>query len=385
MQKVKHVAAAAAALFVVSSFAVAQNAEMQHKDGTTTFTTRGGNNAVPAGVYQRYPADQICGAQTLKSFAMIVQDQVATTVENFVITVRSNDATGPATGSPDITATGILGSATFTGASFGTTATAVAAVVTITFAGAGMPLPTAAAGAVPGDDIYCGVDLPQTTGTNPAWPTDGCSTHANATSGTDLGEQFRTTAVGYTGVAGVMGCGWGVNYSTGVKALSAGNRSYSPAIKPGQDVLQPFADNAAVFVGGTTAGTNPNFGYAGIFPDVVRGDGFGLRLRSNAPVGSSVIFAFDFVSGPRTGLGVDGDLCLNFASPSLTIFPVTLTTVAPGALPQYGTSHTSELIIGPFSGLAGIAGAGNIFGQTGTIDATATGGVRLSTLARANF
>jgi len=384
MFKVKHNAALLVALLMSSGVAMAQNCEMQHKDGTTTFTTRGGNNAVACGIYQRYPADQICGAQALKSFNMILQDQIPATNENFVLAVRGNDAAGPATGSPDITATGVLGSATFTNVSFGTsTTTAAAAFITITFTAPGLPLAFAGSGAVPADDIYCGADLPQTTGTNPNWPTDGCSTHANATSGTDLGEQFRATAVGYTGVAGVAGMGWGINYSTSVKALSAGNRSYSPAIRPAQDVLQPFADNAAVFVGGTTAGLNPNFGYAGIFPDLVRGDGFGVRLRSNAPVGSAVIPVFDIATIAPQNFGVDGNLCVNAFGASAIILP-TLVTVAPGALPPLTPSHTSELIIGPFA-FPSLAGIGNLYGQMGTLDSTATGGVRLSTIARINL
>ena len=63
------------------------------------------------------------------------------------------------------------------------------------------------------------------------------------------------------------------------KALGTGNRAWFIAARFAQDVLQPFADNPTVFIGGTTAGLNPNFGYAGIFPDVVRGDSISWRAR----------------------------------------------------------------------------------------------------------
>ena len=58
---------------------------------------------------------------------------------------------------------------------------------------------------------------------------------------------------------------------------------------------------------------------------------------------------------------------------------------APGTLPAGGPPHASEVIVGPFGGLAGLSGFGNLFVQCGTVDPTATGGVRLSTVARVNF
>ena len=373
-------AAVLATIVITSSVCPAQNAEMQHRDGTFSGISRGGVNTAMAGLYQRYPADQTCGAATIHSFNVLLQDQNPTTAENFTLLIRRNNPTGPATGSPDTSAAGILGGSIFNAVNFGTGTAPVAAFVQVIFPNAGLPLP---GGAVPAGDIYVGAELPSTTGTNPAWPADGLAPFINATAGADLGEQFRSTFVGYSGTAGVMGLGWVANLTTNTVNVGTGNRSWVMGLRPAQDVLQPFAQNAAVFVGGTTSGLNPNFGYVGIAPDVVRGDAVGFRLRSNAPVGSAVILGYDAVSGAATNVGLNGLLCLNLATASL--FPAPLATTVAGTVPPVGTPHASELIVGPFGGIAGLSGFGNIFVQCGTVDPTATGGIRLSTMARVNF
>jgi hypothetical protein len=365
--------------FLASTTAFAQNGEMQHWDGTITTLLR--YAAVGTGSYQRYPGDQLAGAVGLKQIRVVVQDQSKPTSETFALVVRRNDAAGPATGSPDMTAAGVLAFANFANVSFGTTPGAAAGTFTATFP-AGGSLPVGATGAAPADDLYVGLEAPAA----PTFPADGVSCQLNMTTGADQGEQFRTTFVGYTGIAGRMGLGWLADLSipaaldAGVAAAAPnGNGAWRIAIRLDQDVLQPFADNPAVFTGGATAGLNPNFGYAGIAPDVVRGDAVGFRLRSNAPVGSPCVLGYDFTTTAPQSIGIDGRLCLNLATAQL--WPGALATVAPPA----GSAWASQLVFGPIGGLAGLAGLGNVHVQIGTFDGTATGGIRISTVAHINL
>ena len=106
-------------ILVASALVGAQNAEMQHRDGTTTGGSRGGINTSPVGLYQRFPADQTRGATTIHEFNILLQDQNASTLENVTLVIRRNLAGGPATGSPDISAAGVIGGTIFNGLSFG--------------------------------------------------------------------------------------------------------------------------------------------------------------------------------------------------------------------------------------------------------------------------
>ena len=115
----RHAIAFVAAL-AASALVPAQNAQMHHWDGTTLGASRGGLNTVPAGFYQRYPADQTAGAISIHEFNVKLQDQNASTVENLTILIRGNTSAGPATGSPDLGPSGALGGTIFTSVSFGT-------------------------------------------------------------------------------------------------------------------------------------------------------------------------------------------------------------------------------------------------------------------------
>jgi hypothetical protein len=202
--------------------------------------------------------------------------------------------------------------------------------------------------------------------------------HISAALAPSPGEQFRTSAIGYTGVAGTAGLGWDVNFTTGAVALGSANRAWDIGTFFAQDTLQPFADNAGVFTGVGGTGLNPNFGYAGIWADPARGDALGLFLDSGSAPGSSIIVAFDVVSAPPLAIpGVDGNLCLSLATLSILFPPPAFVTTAPPA------GAGSIATIGPFP-LAGFAGFGNAYLQAATIDAV-TGAIRLSTLARVNL
>jgi len=381
MQKTSRIVVTLSVLVLASTLALAQQSQLMHNCRPLAPTATGRLINAAEGLFQRYPADQLCGAVTLSSFNVVLQDQLKQTPETVTFLVRKNNTAGPATGSPDISATGVLATLTVAALSFGT-GTGVAAVRWTV--NANMPLPASGTG-VPADDIYVGVELPVTTGTNPAWPTDGCSMWFNDSTAPDAGEQFRASFVGYTGVAGTMGLGWGSNIAGAVALLPTLNRSWQVAVRLAQDVLQPFADNPTVFTGGTTAGLNPNFGYAGIAPDVAspRNDGLGLRLRSMAPVGSVVTLGYDFSSVGPQNLGVNGNLCLNLGTAIL--YPVNFTTTAPNTTGLVLPAHNSEVILGPLTGLQSLAGLGNVYAQMGTFDSTAVGGIRISTLCRFNL
>jgi hypothetical protein len=258
-------------------------------------------------------------------------------------------------------------------------------VITVVFPAPGVPLPPGPIGS-PGSDIYLGWAFPP----QPLWPGDGISCHISAALGGNAGEQFRAGAVGYGGVAGAAALGWDVDLTLAIVALATGNRSWLVQADFSENTLQPFADNAAVFVGGPTApagpgaGLNPNFGYAGIWPDLVRGDGIGLYVQSPHVVGSSVIFLLSPVLAPAPLAipGIIGSLCVPLPPLSTLIPPAPpfFATVAP----PVGAPWVSEFTLGPIFGLAALAGVGDLFVQVVTIDA-GTGVVMFSNVARANL
>jgi hypothetical protein len=212
--------------------------------------------------------------------------------------------------------------------------TATAATVTFTFP-TPFPLPnTTTAG--PGADIYVGLAFPAA----PSWPADGIALLA---SGNEL---MSATAVGYTGTAGISGLGWDCDTTLGTVALAVSNRAWPVTLITTSDSLQLFADNPAVFTGGAN-GLNPNFGYAGLWPDVNRPDGIGFNVRTGAGVGSTAHF---FVTGPSllpapvsvVGVGI---LCID---PNITI-PAPLTPIAslPTVAPPTGSAAMSQASLGP--------------------------------------
>lgn len=320
---------------------------IQHYDGTTDATSRGGAGATAEkGLLQRIPGDQLCGRTAISRFSFIVQDQNATTSESYTVEVRRNDSAAP--GTPNITAGGLLGSIGPISITFVGTGIAVAAVTETFSTPLALPPET---GVSPADDLYVGLRLPL----NPGWTADAISLH---TSGAFFvpaaaGEQMRATAVGYSGAAGVAGLGWDVNFTASTKALGSANRSWNIATQFVDEVVQPFASNAAVFTGvvyngtaGSGTGLNPNFGYAGIFPDTVRGDQPGWQVGSTqgAGVAMSVISTGTFA--PFSVPGIQGSVCLDPTNLVFTPFvPLTPSTPpATGSFANFGPFPVPPLV-----------------------------------------
>jgi hypothetical protein len=120
-------------LAATATVAVAQN-ELHHFDGTIEFVSRGTNAVNAKTLLQRLPADQICGADSITDSTLFLQDQDFNTPETFAIEVRGNNAAGPATGSPDMSAGGLIGTTGPIPITFPmpTTGVASAVIVTIT-------------------------------------------------------------------------------------------------------------------------------------------------------------------------------------------------------------------------------------------------------------
>jgi hypothetical protein len=364
-------------LTALTSAAFAQN-ELRFYDGTTEFTSRGGNSMEGKEVLVRIPGDQLWGATAITGVSAVIQDQNVSTAEPLNVVVRRNDNNAGPNGGPDPAAAGLIGSVGPFTPTFPTpgTGTISATVVTYNFSPP-LPLP-APTGVMPNDDIYVGLAF---TAPAPNWPMDGISCHMSGTSTSvniTAGEQMSATTPGYTGVPGQAGMAWEVvltGVAAGFVATSTLNRAWNIGISFTDDILQPFADNPAIFTGspfppaGTGTGLNPNFGYAGIFPDELRPtgpDGFGYRLRSSSPAGST---AYLFVS---------------FATlqPPISLLPIgwlslDLNAMFPAPLLPFQQGTTNPAVFGPYPGIAGAAGAA-IHAQCLTV--SVSGGLRLSTI-----
>jgi hypothetical protein len=296
-----------ALIFGALTLPVAAQDALQHYDGTTEATGRGFGGALAAKtVMQRIPIDEACGRARVVDVVVALQDQNNATVEPWSIEIRATDPAGPPTGAPDMSPAGLLTVAGPFAPTFPGAGPISAAVFTV-----GIPLllvplvPNA-----PSNDIYVGVAHAY----QPLWPADGTSTWTSGAFAPAPGEQMRATAVGYTGVAGLAGLAW-EGPAGGPPSLSSANKAWNIRTRFADDTLQPFASNAAVFTGAGGAGANPNFGYAGIFPDLVRGDMIGWRALSTAAVGDLV---FLFLGSPSP----PGALPAAEALPSLPFAPV---------------------------------------------------------------
>ena len=303
----------------------AQNA-LQHYDGTTEFTSRGAAGVAAKTLLQRIPMDQACGRTGIGDLVYVIQDQLAPTGEMYTIEIRSNDPITP--GTPDMTPAGLLG---FVGP------------IPILFPGAGvsaLQVTTALGvatppfvGGTPAGDLYVALAFPP----SPGWPAaDGISVHISAALGGFAGEQMNAATVGYSGVAGIAGLGWDSPLG-GPAVVAGGNRAWNLRARFMDDTLQPLAVDAAVFTGAGGTGLNPNFGYAGIFPDVVRGDMIGWQALATGGPGD---FAVLLVGTPFAGgaalpppvAGIAGLLCLD---PALGLTMV-------GGLVFYGPAPPGE-------------------------------------------
>lgn len=359
--------------------APAQN-EIAHHDGTSEFSSRGAQLGAATTLMQRFPADQLCGTSTIVEIVTTFTDWNTGTPEMATVEIRRNDPTGPPTGRPDMTPAGLIAT---TGSVPVPVApgTGMAASARLVFP---LVVPLAPGSPVgPAGDLYVAWTLPA----SPAWPNDGLAIHISSSQGGNAGEQMSPNATGYSGVVGQAGLGWQSNPNTGAPpAAMPGDGAFAIGLRFAEDVLQPFADNPSVFTGstwvpaGTGTGQNPNFGYAGIFPDMMRAggpDGVGVRLRATAPGGS--------VSQLYVGTGVlstpivvlPGFVCVDPSSmlggpymPWTSGFTQAAAGLPPG---------TSEVVFGPFPGNASFVGF-DLHAQCLTVNAL-TGGLRVSALA----
>jgi hypothetical protein len=352
-----------------------QNVFSQH-DGTDEFASRGTVPTAHKGLFQRLPADQIAGGVAIKGIVLALQDFNLATSEGLTVEVRRNAAAAGSTGAPDVSPAGLLGSIVVPPITFPSFSPVI---LTVTFPpGSGVALPATGAG-VPGDDVYVGATMIA----QPNWPSDGLAFRASGSTGFNFGEQFRASAVGYTGFPGIAGLGWEVFVPAGTASVVPDNFAWRVGTLFDEDVLWPFAHNPGVFTqsppfpAGVGTGANPNFGYARIWPDPLRGDSLGFVLESQAAPGALVILAFDFAaSTPAIVPGFAGRLFLNPSTLAILDLGAVLTT------PQSdGTG--SRASVGPFS-LAGLAGLGSVFFQSARIELSPLA-QRLSLGAKVNF
>ena len=343
------------ALFTISATATltallpAQNI-LQHQDGTVEFTSRGpapASTVMPHIVDQYYPEDQTCNRSGIQQIVITVQDQNALTVESAKVDVIEGSPTAPGlfvTGWTVTTPSGFSG--------------AMAWTTTFTF-------PCAAFTGCCGD-FFVRVYLPVA----PSWPADGLSVHASMRAGAIPGEQMRATGVGYAATLG----GADMSYETSPifpypQVATAGNKSWAIAVGLCDDVLQPFADNAARFTGLGGTGLNYNYGYAGIWPDATAVDRLGLRCRTSAAPGSLCAL----IIGPEMPTPMPtqyGCLCVQ-----PLIVMLGLTAFEDAAM------STSTAWFGTF-GLP-LANIGDVYFQAVTVHSNSV--ARLSTACRANI
>lgn len=307
-----------ALLLAAATSASAQN-ELFYYDGTTAFASRGASSSAEKGLIQRIPGDQVGGASEIHSHVILLQDQDVCTTEPYQLVIYGNDAAGAPTGEPDVASPIAFGNLVLDASAFCPGAFAFNVTITWTTPIA-LPFQDCQ---TPANDIYFGVRLPATT----LWPaTDGLACQASDT------EDENPATVGYTGVAGVPGLAWDVNFTAGTKGLASSDRAWRMSTRFVDDVVQPFASNAAF------GAEDPHFGYAGLFPDPTRGDQIGVQLRSSAPIGTSSWLLVSANRMPAVTSPVSGGvLCL--ANPIALIGPVP--TAAPTG------SSVSQTTFGP--------------------------------------
>jgi len=285
-----------ALVLAASAPLAAQNALQHHS--ANAFATRGSAAGSARTLLQRLPLDQACGRTFLADVVVTMQDQSAATPETFTIEVRSDNPLVP--GTPDMTPAGLLGAIGPVAIQFpGTGPSAIAVTVPL-----GIATPPFASG-VPAGDIYIGIALPAA----PLWPNDGLSVQAN---GSPF-EPMNPLATGYTGAVGAAGLGW-ESPPGGPPVVAPGNRTFDLRSRFFDDTLQPFAQ-----LPGPLA--QPNFGYAGIFPDLTLGQQLGWRALATASPGDLAALFFGTSAGaalPAPLPVTKGFLCL-LPTPLVTV------------------------------------------------------------------
>jgi hypothetical protein len=219
------------------------------------------------------------------------------------------------------------------------------------------------------------------------------------------GEQMNpNTPNTYTGLPNEAGLGWSVNLTAATPPINQTQRRvHAISIRVIEDVLQPYAENAAAFTG-VNSGQNPNYGLAGIFPFLDRvdassnpiPDSVGFRVRATAPAGyDSWLFLSPASIPPTTLTGVGGFLCLDVVTfaPDWPLLLAIATTQAAGTHPMSPYSFpgepasTTEAVFPPvFIGPVGALIQGIIiYAQAYTYDPVTFALGKLSCLAAVRF
>jgi hypothetical protein len=327
------------ALVVAASAPLAAQNALQHHN-VNGFATRGSAAASARTLLQRLPLDQACGRTFVADVVVAIQDQSAATPESFAIEVRSDNPLAP--GTPDMTPAGLLGSVGPVAIQFpppGPSALSVTVPL-------GIATPPFAPG-MPAGDIYIGIALPAA----PPWPADGLSVQAN---GSPF-EPMNPLVTGYTGAVGAAGLGW-ESPPGGPPVLAPGNRTFDLRSRFFDDTLQPFALLPGPFA-------QPNFGYAGIFPDLALGQQIGWRaLATVGPGDLAALFL-----GTPTGIALPAPLPVTKGF--LCLLPAPLVTV--GVAKYHSVPNeprgTMAAVWGPFALSPALAGV-TLYAQAVSIE-----------------
>jgi hypothetical protein len=341
------------ALLLAAGFtasAAAQN-EIFHHDGTTEATSRGTTGTNAKTLLQRLPGDMTGGATGTIEHVMVVQDQNGTTTESFTYEVRADNPASP--NSPDMAPAGLLGSAGPFTLTFPCPGVPCALIITLTL-GAPIPVPAPGTSGTPSGDFYVGLAFPPA----PLWTADGISNWISFTSGSNAGEQMNTAATGYP-PGGVGGSGLGWQYDATLltpPSLASGNRVWYNTTRLVDNTSQPFADNPTAFTG-VNSGLNPNYGCAGIWPDLTRTGGstdkIGVRVRTIEPLGTPVLLIYGLSTiAPTAVPGVGGLLSI---APPFQITAAVSTVIPPSGLHSQNAAET-EAVFGPATAPAFVVG-----------------------------
>ena len=260
--------------------------QFMHHDGTNEDHSRGiGTSFDQITVLQRFPWNQCCGRTRLCCVEFTLHDVNPFTPESAYLEIRRSNPPSIAfpLGSPDMTGTGLIYFApvplVFT-----------TNVQKFSFAiNGGGPTPCLDLPAIlsgPGGDFYVGMRFrPQ-----PSWPIfDGvsCMFSGRTTIPPQVGEQFNPVIKPMYAPVANPGLGWSHNVTSGITSIHPQDVAWAIGVGLIEDVCQPFAANGASFTGVGGTGNNPNFGYAGIWPNGP--DLIGWRVRSMAAPNSGCV------------------------------------------------------------------------------------------------
>ncbi len=373
----RSIALTSSILVLALASAASGQQELYHFDGTAEFASRGVGAATENVLcMQRIPAEQLMTATTVDSWVAVLQDQNYTTPETVTLQYRRNNPAN--NGFFDHNPAGLIATVAVGSLAFPMPPAGVisAAQLTVTITG-GLAIPAGVGDqATPAGDLYVGMEMPGKPSTADILLGQASGALALCSGGVSTaGEQYDLTQAGYNGVVNQPAMGQSCNLTTGTApVLNSGNRSWRWSTRFLDDVMQPFAANAGVFTGaipcpapgvGGGTGLNPNFGYAGIFTDLARGDGIGVRHRVAAPVGTaSLLFASFGTVTPYSVFGLGGKLALD---PATLVYTGALLTAAAAGQPAtvsdatYGPAVLPPTLTGTTVNFQGIKNVGGVY------------------------